>query len=414
MKFGYKEYQFSNNSIINNIILYMLIISTIFCSRDTLFSTVKYGFFKTFICYVTIIICASIYLIFKNRMDLLIRKKAFFSIGIFVLILTFVSVLKIDFQLYIVSIFFYIFTAFLFIHIFKFDDFYTKYSNVITFLALYSIVTCYIIRPLMFYVANNTDLISTISNSVGLKFYDLGLSFMVSKTYYFRNFGIFREPGIYQFFLLIALFYELLYRNKKYRYVNSIVIIIGILTTFSPPGILVMVLIVLLHFYKLYTNNQLTKKHILFTVLVGFVIISVFCVLFFTNSSFYDLITQSVKKIFTVNDSSSTRINSIVRNIQLFLASPIIGNDFAVTQNGAFFNTNTTFSIFAVFGVFAGLMHFKLIYNMSTINGKKLISSSLIFLGIFILINTQFLLGNTMFWIFSFSSYMVRDKRLNE
>lgn len=402
-------YRFSNKKNINSIILYALIFFTIIFSRDTLFTTVKFGFTNTFLSYVVIIVFSYIYLIVRYRKNIYISRKPVIVVLVFIGILIITSIIKLDFQIYIMSIVFYILTATLFIHICTFEEFYTKYSNIITALAVYSIITCYIVKPIILNSGITYSDVGIITNTANLSFFDLGFSFVVTKSYYLRNFGIFREPGIYQFFLLIALFYELLFRKSGYRYFNAIVISLTVLTTFSPPGILVMLIVVLLHIIKLIRDRKINKKHIIAIVVIIVCSSIIFLFLYSNVNSFYDIVTQSIKKLFTYNDSSSTRIQSLIWNIKLFLHSPIWGNKFHVVQNGPVHNTNTTFSILAMFGIFACIIKLKLFYNLSKKVDERLDMIIVVFISFMILVNTQFLLGNAMFWILMFSSYMIES-----
>ena len=110
------------------------------------------------------------------------------------------TMMKLDFQLYIVSILFYIGTAILFTCIFTIDHLLKSYSNIISCLALYSLITCYALRFVWFPEGAVDQSLSIILNSSGTPFINCGLSYVVAIPTYIRNFGIFREPGVYQFF----------------------------------------------------------------------------------------------------------------------------------------------------------------------------------------------------------------------
>ena len=75
------------------------------------------------------------------------------------------------------------------------------------------------------------------------------------QVYYRRDSGIFWEPGAYQFFLNLALFYLLkeadwnLFKNKSH-FVGGIILIISILTSQSTTGYFILLLIALVYFYK--------------------------------------------------------------------------------------------------------------------------------------------------------------------
>lgn len=72
-----------------------------------------------------------------------------------------------------------------------------------------------------------------------------------------------------------------------------------------------------------------------------------------------------------------------------------------VADNGSCINS--TFSFFAIFGLFAGALLLWIQYQLSKLCTDNKIMRILVFLLICLLVNTQFLLGNTMFWIFIFT-----------
>ncbi|MFR1707969.1 MAG: hypothetical protein ACLSV2_03630 [Clostridium sp.] len=401
-----KIYDLFKNELLNNLIKYILIFLTIILSRDTLITSIKLGFNKSFIFYVIAIFIVIVLLFSNNKGNIKIKVEATRNILVFIGILAIVSIIKLDFQLYIMSIIFYISVAYLFIYLFKFDEFFQKLSNIMCVLAVISLISLYCLKGILFpggIVNANMPIVANIEN---LKFFDLGLSYVVAFPYYMRNFGVFREPGVYQFFLLIPLIYELLLNKNNLRYINIAILSITIISTFSLVGICVLGIVITVHILKLALEKRMTKKNIYILLMIAFLFIIVVYSLYLTNYSFKSIIKESFKKAVTINESTSTRGLALERNLKLFLKSPILGNDFSNVNNEFAHNTTSTLSIFAIFGLFSGILHvlFQLEFARKVSSNKLIVA--LTFIGVMLMINTQFLLGNTLFWVFTFSVFM--------
>ncbi|WMJ22940.1 hypothetical protein RBG61_13250 [Paludicola sp. MB14-C6] len=411
-QFGVRQYEFSKNKIVNESILYLLIFFTIALSRDTLYTYAKFNFFITFITYIGIIaICGIVLLIKYYKQGYVFREKATWFILFYIVAILLSSLIKLDFQLYVLSILFYIGVAYLFIHIFTFDDFFKKFSNLLCILGVYSLVCCYVLRPFLF---KNFDSIPLVTNSVGLQFFDLELSFVVPIKTYLRNFGIFREPGVYGIFINIALLYELIYNPQKYRFIHIVILLLTCVSTFSPPAIAVTGLFVLVGIIKAILEKRLSKNQLMIICGVLLLAVIIFIIACCLNYHLYMLVTETVKKLVTVNDSTSARGNSLFKDINQFLHSPIWGNDFSVVLADKTYSIASTTGFFALFGLLGGTFHILSFWLIVKKDANKLWLKFTLLFGLLILFNTQFIVGNPIFWIFSFSSFMLRDNENDE
>ncbi len=401
-----RTYSIFNNEILKNIMNYILVVLTILFSRDTLITSVKLGFYKASFIYGIFIILFGVILIINNKREIKIKKAETKGFGIFIGLLILISLIKLDFQIYIASIIFYIFVSYMFIYIFTFEDFFAKMSNVMVVLGIYSLVSCYILKPVLFpHGVVNTN-IPIVTNDAGLKLFDLGLSYVVALPYYVRNFGIFREPGVYQFFLIIPMIYQLLFEKRKLKWIKIIVLSLTLISTFSMTGIVAMGLIFIIYIMKLIEDKKMTRN-VMKSIIIAIILVCVlFIILYFNSGNFNLIVNETIKKMATKNDSTSTRMESIVNNIKLFTNSPLFGNDFSVVQSASLHNTNSTFSLFAIFGVLVGGISLIYQWIFSGMISRNCFIRSLIVLVLLLLINSQFLLGNTLFWVFLFSIYM--------
>lgn len=415
-----KKYSIVSNKFFNNILLYILLLSTILLSRDTLISSIRLGFYKSFFIYIGIILIVilgvCINLIKNNEFKICnINKNLTVNILIFIGLIFVTSLIKFDFQMYIISIIFYILVTYIFVNLFEFEDFFKKFSNIMVFLSIISLIMCYVFRGTILFpggvISSN---IPVVVNSAGVPFFDFGLSYVVAWPYYIRNFGVFREPGVYQFFLLMPFIYEVLIERKKVRYFNIIVLLLTVVSTFSLAGILVMILVIFVYIARIIVEKKDTKKRLTIIVLLGIIGLIIMTLFYMNNYNLKSIIDEAFKKLTTVNESSSARMESIINNIKFFITSPIWGRKFAYVQYASQHNTNSTLSIFAIFGVIVGFLHVYFLYVLTAkvSNNKKIRIAVLIIM--FMLINSQFLIGNTMFWVITFSVFMISEENDSE
>ena len=97
-----------------------------------------------------------------------------------------------------------------------------------------------------------------------------------------RNCGIFREPGVFQIYLNIALLFY--YNQNKNALITKIsaVLIIAIITTLSSAGITVMMAIVLMQYLLLrHSSVKSTIIFVSFAIIAGYMIMSSFDEIFY-------------------------------------------------------------------------------------------------------------------------------------
>lgn len=131
-------------------------------------------------------------------------------------------------------------SAFLVIQSFSYDEFIKKYVDCVVIIAVFSVATYFLYKfvPGFFdrfprYLWRNNSVL----------FVNLWLSVIpVGMQDYFRNFGIFYEPGIFQFYLNTALLMELFFK-KKISIFRVAVLAIAVITTLSTNGYISLVLV---------------------------------------------------------------------------------------------------------------------------------------------------------------------------
>lgn len=205
-------------------------------------------------------------------------------------------------------------SSYLVIQSFSYEDFLKKYTDCIVVIALFSIVVYFLYKaaPEAFGAFPRH-----LWRNHSVLFVNLWLSVVpVGMHDYFRNFGIFYEPGIFQFYLNIALLIEL-FSNKKINVFRVLVLVVAVITTLSTNGYISIVLVLFVYgfFVILGSGNRdkiyrkigflalLAAIAIIFVVLIdkGIIGSRVFMKFSKTNASYYDrtsAISYALSKIF--------------------------------------------------------------------------------------------------------------------
>lgn len=178
-----------------------------------------------------------------------------------------------------------------------------------------------------------------------------------------RNQGIFWEPGAFQVFLYIAYVLEMFPRSgREPRKWVLILILITIFTTISTTGIFVALL---LFFYSLYKRRLIKSKWII--IPIAFAVVYAIYKIYPLLEGFwkYTLIDKTQMAIdYQVGDDSdaSTRVNSIIYPLKLYLKSPIVG----IGSSGLNYLDDVTCTIvnmFVQYGIIYGILLFSSLWS---------------------------------------------------
>lgn len=138
-----------------------------------------------------------------------------------------------------------------------------------------------------------------------------------------RNCGMFREPGMYQIYLNIALMFLISSEDEK-KIIKIILLIAAICSTVSTSGILVMILLLLSLFFSnrkkreigQLLNRRPLMKAVLFAAAVGFVI----AIVKLAPDAFGKITAGSGNHI-----SYESRVDNTMKDLITWLQSPLIG-----------------------------------------------------------------------------------------
>ena len=268
---------------------------------------------------------------------------------------------------------------------------------VMAVLAVYSLAA-FALRPL----ADRGILTPPVfANAYGGEFYNYILAFVPKTMVRDRNFGIFREPGVYQFFLFLALylcFYHVAWEKELHMWCCGGILCLTLLSTFSTGAIAAMaVLLGTVYFEKKLYRSPLGK---LLTA-VAFILGAAFLAwLFIRKPPLYTTLLYMVQKVTPGNPSFDDRFESIHINLHLLSFRPRVGREVAYVLEIIPDNTSSTTILFAILGIFSGWLHV-IAWLCLVLRGKGHWATKLLcLLALAITFNTQNLISDPYFWIF--------------
>lgn len=293
------------------------------------------------------------------------------------------------------------------------NKFYNLYIDIMVSISIFSLICTYIILPVFNSVKN---ILPIYINEHGVEYINMIFTTPIINEGFYRNTGIYSEPGMFQVFLTFAVIAELFLVNREVNIKNSIILFITMITTFSPAAYMQAIILVLAYIIKTknrterFKSKKLIKKIFLLLVIIFIIII--------LSPQINNFFFESISKLFESGSSLKGRSSAIFANILAGLKSPLIGkgitNGFSYVNevflsNITDSNTSTTTAIFLVFGALSVIcityMQFKLIFSSKS----GFLANFLVFLVFIITINSQLLIYDQMFYIICFSCYMKKN-----
>lgn len=389
-------------NVFKTILSYVLIFICLLFVNESGAFLLKYDkYFVTIILCFIIIFSVIINFIINNKKKLLGKQTLFFVVSILFILIS--MILNGDFDIENVLVILGIIIAYGMVLIYQPKDFIEKFINIIIFLCIFTLISTYIIQPLC--LSGKINFFKTYI-SLNRPFYDMYFSYTPAYKTILRTMSIFREPGIFQIYLLITIFLYVFYLKKKSVWVLFL-FIVTLISTYSTSGLICMIPIL---FYVLFNNQAVVnyKKIILVSVIV------LSCIYFvYNNDNFKENIIMALSKINNQNDESTVvRFESIINLLKVSFFNPIIGNSVVKGLNtihlnySSYDNTNVTGTFFVfimaygyIFGVYLMIIFYKFIYKICN---KEKLKSVIIFISLFLSINTQNIIYSWFLWLLFF------------
>lgn len=394
-----KYYRFPENRI-TKIGIGLFLFVMLYLARDTLFTTSVLGFTKSqFLMLGIICLAGAVFLIHnRRRWKQIAMDQRMLVILLSTLLLLVPMVLKRDWQIMYFSILICLYFAVFLSYFADYREIAKYYVILMTVLGLYSVLAAYILR-----IPVDRGLLSvpTFVNAKDFLFHNFGLSFVSDSYVRERNFGLFREPGVYQYFLMLALFlntYTVAWKKERTMWLVNGALAAVMLTTLATGGIIELALFAVVVFFdkKLYRRKAawlaVGGVAVVLAILIAVIVIQ-------KGTVYYTLRWTITTKLTGQTASSQDRINAIAADIALFLKNPVLGSSIASVLHAVEHNTSSTLILYAILGFLGGSFNVLAWAALVWEKERKLWVNLAILIILFMSFNTQNLVADVFFWL---------------
>lgn len=380
----------------------LFLTAMLFLARDTLVTSSILGFTKAQLLMLGCVCGAGLVFLVHNRRELkkilLDGRMAVLAAATVVILLP--MIVKRDWQLMYFSVLICLYFAVFLTYFLSYREVARYYVVIMTVLGVYSIIAMWVFRPLL--VDTGILTVPMFCNQLDIPFYNFGLSFVSEWYVKTRNFGIFREPGVYQYFIILALFlnnYAVSWKRERTWWICNIALAATMLTTLATGGVAELALLALVVFIdrKLYKNKVLWVCILICAVLLGAL---VWKIVADQGSLYWELYSMVVGKFQPGEDSFVERMDAIFADLNLFLKNPLFGEKLSTVLYAAENNTTSTLILCAGFGVLGGALNVLAWLVLIWEKERKIWVKLLLIPILFLSFNTQNLIADVFFWLF--------------
>lgn len=312
--------------------------------------------------------------------------------------------IKRDWQLMYVNILLAIYIGIFFSYILKLEDLAKYFVVLMTALGVLSLIALYILRPL-----TDAGVLhpAIVRNSRNVEIYNYWISFVPLTFVKNRNFGIFREPGVYQYFVLLGIYlnnYRVSWDREWKLWLVNALLAVTMLSTFATGGVIELGLLCVVLFIDKGWYRQ-RRFQVAAAVLVACAAALVAYCIAVKNGLYWALYEMIMK--FTNNpESTGARVGSIFVNLEFFLKNPLMGArlydvlHLTGVSEAVVTNTSSTMVLFAAWGILGGLFGIIGWITLVWDRERKLWANLALLVILFMSFNTQNLTCDLFFWLF--------------
>lgn len=389
----------------------LFLAALLFLARDTLVTSSILGFNKSQFAMLGLICIAGVLFLVHNRSDwkdILLDKRMVLILASAIIVLL-PMIVKRDWQMMYLSVLLCLLTAVFLTYFISFRELAKYYILILTVLGVYSIVAMWILRPLLI----DTGMIAmpVFYNQMDVMFHNFFLSFVSDSYVKTRNFGIFREPGVYQYFIILALFlnnYAVKWNSNRIYWVCNFALAATMLTTLATGGVAELGLLAVIVFFdkKLYKDKRawiiIGVCALVLCVLVAYIIMD-------QGNLYWELYSMVLGKFMPGEDSAFGRLDAIFTDLRFFFQNPLVGEELATVLHSVTDNTTSTLILYAGFGILGGTLNVLAWFALIWDKERKFWVNLLLVPVMFLSFNTQNLIADVFFWLFP---YMALTERL--
>ena len=389
-------------------LFFLFLFAMLLLARDTLISSCIVGFTTSQVLMLGLICLLGMVFLLCNRghWKEIFTDRRMFLIGISVAVLLLPMLGKRDWQLMYFSILLCLLLSVFLTYFISWQEAAKYYVVILAALGVYSLVGMYVLKgPANACVINPPVFV----NSAGMEFFNFGLTFVVPWEYWHRNFGIFREPGVYQFFLLLGVYlnhYAVSWKRSWIMWLVTVLLCLTMVSTFAIGGCIELALLaVFIYFDKHYyrTKTGMVLGGAVLAVILGAVAWIVMQIRKpgFEQTVFYEFYDMFIR-LTTDSDSLVDRISAIFVSAGMFLNAPLLGNPIAEVLHGTAHNTSSTLILFAILGIAGGALNVAAWVALAWKRQRNVFGNLLLLVILFMSFNTQNLVADVFFWLFPY------------
>lgn len=396
-------YRFPDNKLVKLCFpLALLILQMV--ARSTMYTSTFLGFTLSQAVMIGTIVLIGFTFLAVNRKNLkaVLTDRRMLLFGMAAMVILLPMLVKGDWQLMYFTILLSWFFAIFLTYFTTVEELGKYYVLILTALSALSLVGLFVLKPMvhMGWIPGNP-----FDSPGGWHMFNFGLTFVCDKNLHMvnalRNFGIFREPGLFQTFLFVAIQlnnYTVNWDKPWKMWAVDAVLFMTLLTTFATGGVLALgIYIVFLFFDKgLY---RVRRMQILAAAVVAVGMLLLVYALRKGGSWAYELIGM-VEKFVYRSYSFDARIESVVADAELFVSHPILGADMNEVVYAVPNNTATSAILFAVFGIVGGCVHVLSWAALAWRKERHWMMNVILMVILFIPFNTQNVMQDMFFWLF--------------
>ena len=361
------------------------------------------------------ILLAGLVFLWRNRAD---WKKLFLDTRMaaavfFAAVMLLPMVLKRDWQLMYFTIFLGLLLAVFLSYFVTLRETARYYVLLLCSLSLYAILATYLLRRLP---DNGIWNVPQFLNGADNAFYDFGLCNVSITHVASRNFGVFREPGVYQFFILIGLYltnYWVDWEKESHMWITNAILAATMLSTMATGGVIELGLFAVVLFFdkKMYRDKRLRLAAIALVIAAFIVVIISFLQ---KNAIYWFLYDTLLEKFINKTDSVTDRTAAFAANIELFFQHPIVGAGMSEVLHTVRNNTSSTLILYAAYGILGGTLNVACWAAFVWKRERPLLLNLALLVILFMAFNTQNLTWDLYFWLFPVMALLERGLPLAE
>lgn len=396
-------YPFPDNKL-TKIAFPMLLLALQMVARSTMYTSTFLGFGLSQAIMIGLVLTIGLTFLIYNRKNLkgILTDRRMLAFLLAAAVVLGPMVIKQDWQLMYFSILLcWLFAIFL-TYFTTLRELAGHYVRIMFLLSVFTLVGQFLLKPLA-----NMGMIPgfPFDSPGGWHMYNYGLTFPVNRNTEMvdalRVFGIFREPGLYQIFLFIAIHlnnYNVDWDQAWKCWAVNGVLFLTMLITFCTGGVLALGLyIVFLFFDKgMHRDKRLRRLAIVLVIAVAVVL----AVAIARDGTWAMELVWMIQKVFEKTDSYTARLDSIFSNAKFFLESPLVGADMEEVLYALMVNTATSPILFAVFGIVGGCVHVMSWVALAWKKERPVLMNLLLLVILFVPFNTQNVIADMFFWLF--------------